>query len=1299
MKEKGGLKIEGKEKRVVPEAGDWMSAGALTGRLKANRTTIHKKALDIAMQKHKLAEWIEDRRKANRITSHYHPDLIALLCAEFSKVAGDWVSANFLIKKLKSRAPLIHEKAVAIAKRENMLDKWIEYRRVSSRSAFVYHPDLVALLESENPKDAGTWSSPISLQKELKMDRRDVNDIAVAIATREGKLAEWIEDRKEKRGPPSPHYHPDLTELLLSEIFFQKSKQDWVPLNFLESELRLNRDLIHDKACLIAKDEGNLVKWVDERKLRNGRVLVRYHPDLIHLLREYFRINHDLFETEQEKKKRLKKKFEDYVKGVVENESDLAESELSFKKLISIFGSSYASVLLYELRPDFKSIPIDHVKRILAEYLGQYLTIKYTFSLKDVSATAKFLSNPSLRQAVFENIKADCVRFYFEERKNGSRANAHEVIYNYLVRSLDELGSGIPKLVEDVILEVMDYYTSATRDFHKPEKFVDKLSEGRDFPDLHQRINMKELKDKKRMLIADEMGLGKSASVIMAKEQMNLGCALVVVPGSVIRLGTWQNYLCDDPERKGYFRSGTAPRVLVVESAQQLENIKKSDYDYILISHERLNGRYAHLIADLDPDMLIVDEVHKLKDLKGVRSRALMPLINKLGSDKYLALLSGTPIPNKVRDIAFALKLLYPEQFGSMQDGDLVKTIIQSSADEILKLLIPRMQMKELEDVVEMPSREQKIIDVKLSKIEADIYEGLFELDELTAKEKMGVLRKFLMNPALLDSTPVYEGSKVAALRLELQKIFETKSKVIVFVNEYTTGILRGEKEITAREKLGLPDDVSIEHFYGGEENVKRRAGIQHRFNNTPERMVVFISGKTSDVGNSFVAAEETLVYSEPWTEADLRQQLARVFRPGLDHDIVEKIFVVDGTIERGIHEYIRHKYKIIEKVLKGIPTTELEQRLLKKSENQHDDAGAGEHVDFEVNPELARDYFSWKQKLDNFFGHTKENGEERIVEFLKQWGSDYAKGYQEMGARSYQSNVNRVSGSLIGEMFAASGRNAAAIQILDIASGPEMLRRHIGTKLQPSVSSVDINAHHFAHSTSGKTRVASWTDIPCKPRSVDYVNCAMAFQDSSFAPSRGMFERVNVLREMNRVLKVGGRAVISMIYSMRMADMEKFKVCAAEIGFKIVDDFSGLATHGENFESQVITLEKFADCEKKPEQVVESVGAENIVGLKFAQAENKKLKKPRKVMRGFYMNNKLRMIDLNDADLSVVREEEEAERHVQSLCKQYGSVKNIPADEVVKNKYVRVFVYGKYHLFKRLTSAPGVLVLNENTT
>ncbi len=62
------------------------------------------------------------------------------------------------------------------------------------------------------------------------------------------------------------------------------------------------------------------------------------------------------------------------------------------------------------------------------------------------------------------------------------------------------------------------------------------------------------------------------------------------------------------------------PRVLVVSGVDDLLGEKAKQADYVIISQERMNEEHEEAIKSLNAEMLIVDEVHKLKSAEGARA-------------------------------------------------------------------------------------------------------------------------------------------------------------------------------------------------------------------------------------------------------------------------------------------------------------------------------------------------------------------------------------------------------------------------------------------------------------------------------------------------------------------------------------------------------------------------------------------------------------------------------------------------------------------------------------------------------
>jgi len=972
------------------------------------------------------------------------------------------------------------------------------------------------------------------------------------------------------------------------------------------------------------------------------------------------------------------RRIDDEAPGLIINNDKL-------KRLIPIFGASYTTDILYLLDPRFRDFPHDRLKGLIADYLGDHLLQSGPLNLNGLKEALPFLSEPNLREGLVEVWKRDVLAKISDLRKVQEGADDRHLIDQAFADYQAEAEGIDDELFRSVFDEVKNYYSSLF-DIQKPHQIVDSLNGDRPFPDLNQRINIKELQEKKRMLIADEMGLGKSASVILSKEILGVKNALVIAPSNVISV--WQDFLSDkldqDGKSVGYFRNGQAPRVLTVEDPQALATTDLSQYDYILLSHERLNDTHMDSLQNLDVGMLIVDEMHKLKNLRnGVRAGHLVDLARRMeGEDKYVALLSGTPIPNKVEDIAIALKLLYPEKFEDVDNALLIRSIIYGKIVDLRSLLLPRMQAKTLVESLEMPELTESIRLVELQGLEKDVYEELLNDDELLPTQKLQILRQFLLNPDIVDPTPEIEGSKIKALSEVIRDDLSSKDKVIVFVNDFTTNVIRGERSIIG--KLGLPADTRIE-VIDGPVSQNERQRIQAELKSADGKVVVFVSGQTADVGVDFSAAESVVFYNEPWSKFDKGQQRARVYRPGVKHPVKSTTLIGKGTIEEGINRYIDVKERAVLKLLRGIPRTVIENRILEQSEHTLDPT-------LGVNPELAAYYFSSWDRMNKIFAYVKEKGEDDFVKFLKDYAKSYAGAYEDLGSRSYQANASRVSGTLIDRFATESGKSPQETKILDIASGPETLRKHMPDGYEGNIFSLDINKYHFKPE-SVNAMVGSFLHLPIKDESLDYANLTLAWHYTAFAPSKENFERIVVLAEASRVLKKGGRLVLNNIYSWDIKNEQLFEEMVFALGFKIVPNYSGEISQNSDYKSCVFTLEKEEYPGLTPQEIAELIGKDHYDGLKFKKSD-RRIRNSRKVLEEFSLNGTIYPLNLNGTDRKILEEERQITSQGEELIRRHGGIANIPRDKVINGEFARILSGNRFVLFKKLHSAAGAVVI-----
>lgn len=97
----------------------------------------------------------------------------------------------------------------------------------------------------------------------------------------------------------------------------------------------------------------------------------------------------------------------------------------------------------------------------------------------------------------------------------------------------------------------------------------------------------------------------------------------------------------------------------------------------ILINYEKLDGLSDVLKEIIDErTMLVFDEIHKIKSIKGVRAKAALKICE---GAKYKIALTGTPIPNSYIDIYNVLKILYNEEYDTYFK---LSTIDLSNADK-----------------------------------------------------------------------------------------------------------------------------------------------------------------------------------------------------------------------------------------------------------------------------------------------------------------------------------------------------------------------------------------------------------------------------------------------------------------------------------------------------------------------------------------------------------------------------------------------------------------------------------------
>jgi len=1037
-----------------------------------------------------------------------------------------------------------------------------------------------------------------------------------------------------------------------------------------------------------------IVEWCD---------LEQYRKKLIELIKNWY-----IYTKKEDKLKEIKDLWlvrlndDEYKNLEIELRNFLNWDNIinleEFRSIVSMFPIEAAVDVLYALHPHFRWLDRVDAKSLIAEYLWD--TFMHSNGIIGKVKIPEWISllNKNIQDNMQLVIKQDFLQFYKKRRKEHN-VDDKDVCLDYIHKELSDklLGVWNWAMIINQIKEDFKHFLLEVADMQKPDNFVDGLDTFRNFPDFLQKLNARQILDKRRFLIADGMGMGKSLSSVLAREVGLLWTTLLAVPSNMTDTRKW--YLSSDIDEQGsqvgYFKMGFAPKVLVVTSPSDLSN-DLNTYDYIIISHERLaDNQYIDGLIDISFNYMIVDEIHKLKNIySGKRSQWLISLAEKIeDNDWYLCLLSWTPIPNTISDLAVLIKLLYPKEYGRMSNQELVKSVLQSDSLHLRWMLLQRMEMKKLVENVDMPDLYEKNEYVLFSDKEKEYYSILLEDEGYSFNEKLMALRKFTLSPMLLWLDDIWISSKIQKISKDIKEVLLNKDKLVVFINSFINWVIRPTHDLDQKDtiiaQLDLGNDIAVDIIDGS--NRMDRTSIQKKFFAHQGKMVLFVSGKTADVWIDLTAAEHMIHIDDPWTKADKDQQIARVYRYRQNKDITSTTYLTSWSIDAVINNYIFFKENIILKLYHGFDLSEVESVII-ESELSGKNWGGDD-----VNRWLIAYMENSRERLWDFFAITKYAWGQKVKDQIDIVGSDVARYYKKLKYRSYAANVNRVNMTIIEKLHNSESKK---INILDLWCGPKMLQEQYDWFNGRLIFNLDLNSNYFTEEdlNTGNSIVGSFDNIPLDDDAVEIVSSSLSWHDTIWNVNKNQYERLKTLYEMMRVLKDNWHAVISLPYSVEIKDRVLFKQIINILWGEVIDKYTGFIA-GDWFGSYTIVIRKKAKNNKSYEEcmyAVLSTGRKNWLVLDKAK---RNITTTTDIIQSVNINNSTDIdVILSKNSKSLLSLQEWYKVQMRKLIDTYWHIDSIPKPELYKWWYWR---YGKGMkssvIFAKLPNDWGMIKIRMN--
>ncbi|MDB5052969.1 MAG: ATP-dependent helicase [Bacilli bacterium] len=441
-----------------------------------------------------------------------------------------------------------------------------------------------------------------------------------------------------------------------------------------------------------------------------------------------------------------------------------------------------------------------------------------------------------------------------------------------------------------------------------------------------------------RAILADEVGLGKTIEAgLILKEYSIRGLirkVLILVPASLVL--QWVRELNQKfgipaaAHKKQYMWAQTDIIVASMDTAKREPN--------------------REIVLNMEYDMLIVDEAHKLKNKKTTNYQ----FVNQLRK-KYCLLLTATPIQNDLSELYNLINILKPGQLGGQshfQSSFVVDKRVPKNEDllqaELNKVMI---RNRRSDGGISFTKRQVRNIPLTLSSEEQALYDGVTDFvrgryreagndigsalslvtlqrEVCSSRDAVFVTLVNLFKKTAEDSPQRAEiwglVEKIKSIQSNtkaektLELIQQIGDKVIIFT-EY-----RASQEYLLKF---LKDHQMIAVPYRGGMNRGKKDWMMDLFR---KRAQILIATEAGGEGINLQFCHHMINFDLPWNPMRVEQRIGRVHRLGQTHDVKIYNLSTTGTIEEHIVSLLHEKINMFELVIGGLDV--ILEKLEKKS-------------------------------------------------------------------------------------------------------------------------------------------------------------------------------------------------------------------------------------------------------------------------------------------------------------------------------------------------------------------------------